>query len=118
MRYYNYDMQKMLPQNIQDTLQKYFPTNDFGVSCVLDNLKCEIDLITIDRCNGSVTGKTTWTHYANIQRTGDNTWELNEQFKGENEQEMWVYGYYKSFATAVRNLAMKGTKNRKPIKKF
>jgi len=43
-------------------------------------------------------------------------WELNEQFKGKNEDEMWIYGYYKSFGSAVRNLATKGTKDRKPIK--
>ena len=116
MRYYNYDMQRELPQNMRDSLQKYFPTNDFGVSLVLDNLAGDIDLVTIDRCEGSVTGKTTWTHYANLQRTDDGTWELNEQFKGENEQEMWIYGYFKTFGAAVRNLATKGTKDRKPIK--
>lgn len=115
MRYYNYDMQRVLPQNMQATLQKYFPTNDFGVSLVLDNLAGDIDVVTIDRCDGSVIGKSTWTHYANLQRIDDGTWELNEQFKGENEREMWIYGYFKTFGAAVRNLATKGTKDRKPI---
>ena len=114
MRYYNYDKGE-LPQNMRDSLQKYFPTNDFGVSLVLDNIEGEIDLIAIDKCEGSVTGKTKWTHYANIQRTDNNTWELNEQFKGKNEQEMWIYGYFKTFNAAVRDLATKGTKDRKPI---
>ena len=41
---------------------------------------------------------------------------MNEQFKGENEREMWIYGYFKTFGAAVRNLATKGTKGRKPIK--
>lgn len=120
MRYYNYDMLMEFPQNMRDSLQKYFPTNDFGVSLVLHNLAGDIDVVTIDKvvCNGE--GKhhdnETWTHYANLQRTDDGTWELNEQFKGENEQEMWIYGYFKTFGAAVRNLAKKGTKDRKPIK--
>ncbi len=114
MRYYNYDMQKMLPKAMNDILQKYFPTSNFGVSLVLDNLAGEIDLVTIDTCVGDVKGETEWTHYANIQRC-DKGWELNEQFKGENEKEMWIYGYFKTFGACVRNLATKGTKDRKPI---
>lgn len=120
MRYYNYDMQRELPQNMRDSLQKYFPTNDFGVSLVLDNLAGDVDLVSIDKVVRNGEGKhhdnETWTHYANLQRTDDGTWELNEQFKGENEQEMWIYGYFKTFGAAVRNLATKGTKDRKPIK--
>ena len=42
---------------------------------------------------------------------GENCPELKE-----NEDEMWIYCYYKSFGSAVRNLATKGTKDRKPIK--
>ena len=115
MRYYNYDMQKMLPKAMNDILQKYFPTSNFGVALVLDNLATgKIDLIAIDKCNGDI-NRTTWTHYANIQRC-EQGWELNEQFKGENEKEMWIYGYFKTFGACVRNLATKGTKNRKPIK--
>lgn len=115
MRYYSYDMKRSLPQSMQASLQKHFHTNDFGVSCVLDNLAGEIDLVTIDRCTDEGS-KTTWTHYANLQRADDGRWELNEQFKGESEQEMWIYGYFKTFGAAVRNLATKGTKDRKPIK--
>lgn len=114
MRYYNDDMKRILPQAMQASLLKYFPTDDWGVSCVLD-VNGEIDLVTIDRCTDE--GRTTtWTHYANLQRCNDGTWELNEQFKGENKQEMWIYGYFKTFGAAVRNLATKGTKERKPIK--
>ena len=98
-------MQRVLPQNMQDTLQKYFPTNDFGVSLVLDNIAGDIDVVTIDRCEGSVTGKSTWTHYANLQRTDDGTWELNEQFKGENkrEAEAYVFGMSESFYITGRH---------------
>lgn len=115
MRYFNYNMRKKLPKAMQDTLQKYFPTNDFGVSLMLENVQDEIDLISIDTCEGSVTGKTKWTHYANLQRMDNGDWELNAQFKGVQENEMWIYGYFKTFGAIVRNLACKGTKDRKPI---
>ena len=118
MIYYNYDMQKELPQNMRDSLQKYFPEKTWGATCLIIN--GEVDLITIEKVvytgGGRHGDEMIWTHFANIQRTDNNTWELNEQFKGENEQEMWIYGYFKTFGAAVRNLATKGTKDRKPIK--
>lgn len=115
MRYYNYDIQKMLPTQMQEALQKHFPTNDFGVSIVLDNLAGEIDVISVDKCDGSVTGKTTWTHYANLQKCSDGSWEVNSQFKGESEREMWIYKYFKRFADAVRYIASGGIEKDEPI---
>ena len=116
MRYYDYDMIRTLPEKMQSVLEKYFPTREFGVSLVLANLAGDIDLVSIDRCNDIDSRTTNWSHYANLQRTDNGLWEVNEQFKGNNEQEMWIYGYYKSFGAAVRNLATRGTNNRKPIK--
>ena len=118
MRYYNYDMQRVLPQKMQDTLQKYFPEKTWGATSLVTN--GEVELVTIEKVvytgGGRHGDEMIWTHYANLQRTDDDMWELNEQFKGENEQEMWIYGYFKTFGAAVRNLATKGTKDRKPIK--
>lgn len=116
MRYYHEQMKQELPQSMQDTLQKNFPTNDYGVAIVLSDNDGEIDLVSIDRCEGSITGATKWTHYANLQKKSNGNWELNEQFKGVNEDEMWIYGYFNTFSEAVRELATKGTENRKPIK--
>lgn len=116
MIYYSYDLMKMMPREMDDILQQYFSGTNFGVSCVLDDLAGNIDVVCIDTVEGDVKGKQTWTHYANIQRTDSGTWELNEQFKGDDEREMWIYGTFHSFRGAVRNLSIKGTSlnGRKP----
>ena len=115
MRYFSQQTENALPQEMREVLEKYFPTNDYGVGLVANNAKEDIDLISIDRCKDECDGGTTWTHYANLQRTDKNGWEINEQFKGDREDEMWIYGIYSSFGRAVRNLATQGTANRKPI---
>ena len=113
MVYWSVSEAERMPVFMDAVLQKYFPEKTWG-AIPLINEHGEVELVTIDRVE--YTNETEWTHYANIQLYDDDVWELNEQFKGKNEDEMWIYGYYKSFGSAVRNLATKGTKDRKPIK--
>ena len=119
MVYWNASEAKRMPVVMDAVLQKYFPEKTWG-AIPLINERGEVELVTIDKVEYTGGGRhgeeMTWTHYANLQRTDEGTWELNEQFKGENEQEMWIYGNFKTFGAAVRNLATKGTKDRKPIK--
>ena len=117
MRYFNYDMAKRMqgtPEN--EALQKYFPDSDKWGACVYFTRDKTVDFVEINTLTNSSINGATWTHFCNIQNTGEGTWEVNTQFNGKLEDEMWIYGYYKSFANAVRNLATKGTKDRKPIK--
>ena len=118
MVYWSVSEAKRMPVVMDAVLQKYFPEKTWG-AIPLINERGEVELVTIDRVKytgGGHVDETECTHYANIQLYDGDVWELNEQFKGKNEDEMWIYGYYKSFCSAVRNLAIKGTKNRKPIK--
>lgn len=121
MIYYSASVAERMPVVMDTVLQKYFPEKIWG-AIPLINVRGNVDLVTIDKVEYTGGGKhhdeSEWTHYANLERTDNGTWELNEQFKGENEQEMWIYGYFKTFGSAVRNLATKGTKDRKPIKIF
>ena len=119
MVYWSASEAERMPVVMDAVLQKYFPEKTWG-AIPLINKDGVVELVTIDKVEYTGGGRhgdeTKWTHYANIQLYDGDVWELNEQFKGKNEDEMWIYGYYKSFANAVRNLATKGTKDRKPIK--
>lgn len=117
MIYYTYEQAKAVPMQMDIVLQKYFPTNEWGCN-VLVNLEgvCELFEICKVEHDAIKRDRQIWTHYANIQWCDKDGWELNEQFKGEHENEMWIYGYFKTFGAAIRNLANKGTINRKPIK--
>lgn len=119
MVYWNVSEAERMPVVMDAVLQKYFPEKTWG-AIPLINKDGVVELITIDKVvytgGGRHGDETMWTHYANIQLYDGDVWELNEQFKGKDEDEMWIYGYYKYFANAVRNLATKGTKDRKPIK--
>ena len=121
MVYWSASEAERMPIVMDAVLQKYFPEKTWG-AIPLINSRGEVELVTIDKVEYTGGGRhgdeTEWTHYANIQLYDGDVWELNEQFKGKNEDEMWIYGYYKSFSSAVRNLATKGTKDRKPIKIF
>lgn len=113
MRYFNYDMMRDLPESMRATLERYF-SNRFGVGLITTSPNGEVELVSVDTCVDD--GRyTMWTHYANLQRC-EKGWELNSQFHGENHDQMWIYGYFKNFGSAVRNLATKGIKDRKPIK--
>jgi hypothetical protein len=99
-------------------LQRYFgDSRKWGANIIFDEYG-KIDICEICRLSDVTIDGATWTHYANILcMLRDKNWEVNEQFKGEREDEMWIYGQYTTFARAVRNLATRGTseQKRKPI---
>lgn len=99
-----------------DILEKYFPNKEWGCVVYFEGkgifefpFYCEINKVSSDG---------TWSHYANLQLYDDGEWELNEQLCGESKEQMFIYGYFSSFARAVRSLYLKGTSTngRKPIK--
>ena len=98
-------------------LQRYFNDSSRWGANIIFNEDGTIDNCEICRLTDVTLDGATWTHYANILNYGEGRWEVNEQFKGEGQDEMWIYGHYKTFTRAVRNLATKGTSEakRKPI---
>ena len=119
MRYYNYEHQELMQKNQMDeVLQKYFPSKDFGV-CVMFDLSNDNDIavIQINRCWDNDDGSTAWEHYANIDNTGRGLWEVNTQFNGKNNDELWIFGYYHRFGDAVRRVA-RGFAKAKPIEVY
>ena len=95
MVYWSVSDAELMPVVMDAVLQKYFPEKTWG-AIPLINERGEVELVTIDRVEYTGCGRhgdeTEWTHYANIQLYDDDVWELNEQFKGKNEDEMWIYG--------------------------
>jgi len=119
MKYRSYEMADKLPAKMKATLVKAFPTGNFGVSVLFDkdNSVYLVTIHTVVRNGEGINGNgETWTHLANIQLWDDMTWEVNTQFNGKNEDEMWIYGYYKRFGDAVNFVAANKMKNQKPIK--
>ena len=120
MLYWSYEMNDKVDVKTNELLQKHFPTKEWG--CDIDFENDKVCRIGIDKvvCNG--TGRhhdgQTWTHYANIQLWDDGTWEVNSQFMGEKEDEMWVYAYYKRLADAVKCVATGKFETMKPIKVY
>jgi len=119
MRYFNYDMAKRMqgtPEN--EALQKYFPDSDKWGACVYFTRDKTVDFVEINTLTNSSINGATWTHFCNIQNTGEGTWEVNTQFNGKDENELWVFKYYSRFADACRCIANGKFKTMKPIKIF
>ena len=115
MRYYNYEMAKrMVGTAFDSALQHYFPNNDEWGACVYFTRDKDVDFMEICKLSNVSVNGSTWTHYANIQRADDGRWEVNTQFNGEKEDEMWIYAYYKHFRVACHCIASKSFKTRKP----
>lgn len=116
MIYYNFKQQEKMQDEFakfDDVLQKYFPENDKWGANVLFDLNGEIDLIEICKLEDYSINGAMWIHYCNIQRDGGE-WELNAQFYGEKEDEMWILGRYSTFGWCVR-VASNGIEGKKPI---
>ena len=104
-------------------LQMYFPNNNhWGASVSFrQSFRNDDGIDTVEICRVDYY---TWTHYAQIIRfkdeSGKDVFEVSELFCGADENEMWIYGEYSSFAHAVRNIAIKGTSEngRKPLRKY
>lgn len=127
MKYYNNEQSaKMIcgtknNLKLDVVLQKYFPSNrKWGANVVFD-ANGDADFIEICKLSDVTPKSETWTHYATIglyNSTDDNNkqyWEVYSQFNGKNEDELWVFAYYKNFGDAVRRV-FRGIDNLKPIK--
>ena len=121
MVYWSASEAERMPVVMDAVLQKYFPEKTWG-AIPLINERGEVELVTIDKVVYTGGGKhhdeSEWTHYANIQLWDDGTWEVNSQFMGEKENEMWVYAYYKRLADAIKCVATGKFKTMKPIKVY
>ena len=122
MRYFHYEMSKRMESTrFNEALQKYFPDNDKWGACAYFDSEKNLEFIEINKLsNVTPKGGATWTHYATIGfYTSDDAdngkWEVYSQFNGKKENEMWIFGYYKNFAAAVRRVK-NGIENLKPIK--
>lgn len=118
MVYWSY--KSRLSEKYDKKMQELFPTNQWGC-CVkeMDEKTGEPLLVEILKVDGDVTRATsTWTHYADIDCIDKekHCYELHERFCGKDENEMWIYGYFKTFMGAARNLAVIGNSSngRKP----
>ena len=122
MKYYNYEQYTQMKKKawnwkLYAVLDAYFDeeSDDYGIKVLFDE-KGNAELFEVCKLSNVTQNGATWTHYANIQLADDGTWEVNEQFKGKNEDEMWVYAYYKRFADACKCIATGKFKKMKPIK--
>ena len=116
MRYYNVESFECLDKRYKDVLQKYFPDNNKCGICVLFDEDKQPETIEVCQLICATQNSATWRHYANIAKYDDGTWEVNTQFNGKGENEMWVFGYWKRFANAVRVVALGNFKKMKPLK--
>lgn len=115
MRYFNYKMQLAMGHTRKnDTLQKYFPENDkWGVNVLFDDKGAY--LYEICKLSRVTTKMALWTHYAQIQRLDDDTYEISSRFMGENENEMWIWTRRDRFSNAVKFIATSDFDKLKPM---
>ena len=122
MIYYHHEQkEKMLfnPCNkkLDAVLQKNFPENDKWGACIYFEKDKNLDFVEINKLSDFTQHGATWTHYATIGKYDDGTWEVYSQFNGKNENELWVFCYYKNFGDACRRVRL-GIEKLKPIKKY
>ena len=122
MVYYHYEQREQMKnlrenQKKDETLQKYFSDGKKWGACILFNENGKVENIEISKLTDVTQNHETWNHYANILLWDDGTWEVNSQFNGKNEDEMWIFGYYKRFADAVRRVQL-GIENLKVLKVY
>lgn len=119
MRVHNYEIEKKMKMSREWFVLNYFLEDDkWGIGAIF--VEGELDCISVYKVY-AVGSSLNWEHYANIQRTyrdGLLFWELNTQFNGEGENEMWIYGYYKRFSDIVRAIAKESFKGKKPMVKY
>lgn len=121
MRYYNYEMAKRMKETrFDEALQKYFPDNEQWGGCAYFDSEKNFEFIELCRLSNVTQNSATWTHFATIGKADDGSWEVYTQFNGKNQNELWVYGYYKHFKGACHCCASDSFQKgiRKPIKVF
>lgn len=106
---------------LDGVLQKYFPENDKWGADVCFDKDNNLDFVEINKLSEVTQNSETWMHYATIglyKSTDANNKQYREvysQFNGKNEDELWVFGYYKNFGDACRRVRL-GIEKLKPIK--
>lgn len=126
MQYYHHEQyEKMKAKGfnwkLDGVLQKYFPENDKWGACACFDKDNNLDFVEINKLSEVTQNSETWTHYATIglyKSNDDNNkqyWEVYSLFNGKNEDELWVFGYYKNFGDACRRIRL-GIEKLKPIK--
>ena len=122
MIYYNHEQKEKMLSNhcnkkLDTVLQKNFPENDKWGACIIFDERGFADTIEINKLSEVTQKGETWTHYATIGKYDDGTWEVYSQFNGKNEDELWVFCYYKNFGDACRRVRL-GIEKLKPIKRY
>lgn len=123
--YYHKQKEKMKAKGfnwkLDGILQKYFPENDKWGADVSFDTNGNSYTIEICKLSDVTQNGETWTHYATIglykSKDANNKqyWEVYSQFNGKNEDELWVFGYYKNFGDACSRVRL-GIEKLKPIK--
>ena len=121
-------MKNELPKEMQASLEKHF-NNNFCVGYVITSPDGKVESVEIDKAFKEGTHNV-WKHYANIGLM-DKGWEVSESFieiddafcntwgeeyrrwVGTKQTAVAIYGYYKTFGSAVRNLRVKGNSENK-----
>ena len=122
MIYYHHEQKEKMLSNpcnkkLDAVLQKNFPENDKWGACVYFDKDKNLDFVEINKLSDVTQQGATWTHYATIGKYDDGMWEVYSQFNGKNENELWVFCYYKNFGDACRRVRL-GIEKLKPIKKY
>lgn len=136
MKYYSYDITAKLPKTMKDALERIFTEDYWGVGIYLfDKFGYLVELCKVKEDDQ---GFYEWTHYAQISQVGENNWEISERhipideafcekygeeyhkYIGTEQTAMFIYGYFKTFGHALRNLRKFGASNehRKPIEVY
>ena len=122
MIYYHHEQKEKMLSNpcnkkLDAVLQKNFPENDKWGACIIFDERGFADTIEINKLSEVTQKGETWTHYATIGKYDDGTWEVYSQFNGKNENELWVFGYYKNFGDACHRVRL-GIEKLKTITKY
>lgn len=122
MRYYHPEQREKMTSKMHNlkfdaVLKAYFDDDRFGINAFF-NYDDNADMFEVCLLGGITLNSATWEHYAHITLCDDGRWEVCSQFNGENEDELWVYAYYKRFADACRCVATGKFEKMKPIKKY
>ena len=122
MIYYNHEQKEKMLSNpcnkkLDAVLQKNFPENDKWGACVYFDKDKNLDFVEINKLSDVTQQGATWTHYVTIGKYYDRMWEVYSQFNGKNEDELWVFCYYKNFGDACRRVRL-GIEKLKSIKKY
>lgn len=93
-------------------LQMMFPNNEKWGVYAHEDWYGDLEHVEIMATNPQSAPKR--THVANIQKT-EKGWEVNTQFNGDGEDEMWIFKTFSRFSNAARYVQEERFKIDKPI---